>query len=117
MPQFVMLLHESTTGMAGLSPEEIQNIVERYQTWSAKVGKAGKLVGGQKLADEGGRHMSLTSGKVSVRDGPYAEAKEIIGGYVIIEAADYDEAVRISEDCPHLALGGRIELRRVDVMQ
>jgi hypothetical protein len=117
MPQFMMLLHESTTGMDGLSPEEIQKIVERYQDWSAKVACAGKLAGGQKLADDPGRHLQLASGRLVMRDGPYAESKEIIGGYFIIEAADYDEAVRISEDCPHLALGGRIELRRVDALQ
>jgi hypothetical protein len=117
MAQFMMLLHESTTGMDGLSPEEIQKIVERYQAWSAKVAAAGKLAGGQKLADEPGRHLELANGKVAVRDGPYAESKEIIGGYFLIDAVDYDEAVRVSEDCPHLALGGRIELRRVDVLQ
>jgi len=117
MPQFMMVLHDSTTGMDGLSPEEIQKIVERYREWSEKVAAAGKLVGGQKLADEPGRHLTMKSGKVAVRDGPFAESKEIIGGYFVIEAADYDEAVRTSGDCPHLALGGRIELRQVDVMQ
>lgn len=47
-------------------------------------------------------------------DGPYSEAKEVIGGYFAIEAADYDEALDLCRDCPHLKYGERIELRRVD---
>ena len=47
-------------------------------------------------------------------DGPYSEAKEVMGGFFVIEAADYDEAVKISSDCPHLRAGRRIELRQVD---
>jgi hypothetical protein len=109
MAQFMMLLHESTTGMDGLSPEEIQKIVERYQAWSAKIAEGGKLVGGQKLADEPGRHMQLANGKVAVRDGPYAESKEIIGGFFIIEAADYSRGPAsdcLSRSRASLALSG-----------
>jgi hypothetical protein len=116
MPKYMMILHDSTTALAAFSPEEIQRIVQRYQKWSGKVAAAGKLAGGEKLRDEGGRHLTAAGGKLVVRDGPYAEVKEIIGGYFIIEAADYDEAVRLSSDCPHLALGGRIELREVEAL-
>ena len=51
-----------------------------------------------------------------VKDGPYAEAKEVVGGYFIIEAKDYAEAAKLCEDCPQLELNGRIELREVDKM-
>jgi hypothetical protein len=56
----------------------------------------------------------MANGKVSVRDGSFAETKEIVGGYFTINAMDYDAAVRICEDCPHLSLGGRIELREIE---
>ena len=56
----------------------------------------------------------MRNGQVRVVDGPYAEAKEVVGGYFLIEAADYDEAVEISKGCPHLKYGGRIELRQID---
>ena len=49
-------------------------------------------------------------------DGPYTEAKEIVGGYFLIEAVDYDEAVQICRSCPHLKYGGRIELREIDAI-
>lgn len=116
MPKYLMILHDAMPVVAGLSPAQMQDVIAKYRRWSATVGEAGKMVGGQKLKDEGGRHISRTGEKVVVRDGPFAEAKEVIGGYFIIEAADYDEAVQISRDCPHLELGGRIELREVDVL-
>ena len=47
-------------------------------------------------------------------DGPYSETKEVIGGYFAVRAADYDEAVKICEDCPHLEYAGTIEIREID---
>lgn len=115
MPKrFMMILHDSTTAIAGLSPKEIGEIIARYNAWRDRIAQAGQLVSGEKLADEGGKHLTQVNGKVSVRDGSYAETKEIVGGFFLIAAADYDEAVMISRDCPHLALGGRIELREVE---
>ncbi len=117
MPKFMMILHDHMPTLAKMSPDEMQKIIARYQAWSAKMGQAGKLAGGEKLKDEGGKHLTTPNGKFVVRDGPYAEAKELVGGYFLIEAKDYAEATKLSEDCPHLALGGRIELREIEVMQ
>jgi hypothetical protein len=52
--------------------------------------------------------------QAGVIDGPYPETKEIIGGYFLIEAASYDEAVEIALSCPHVDLG-RIEVREVEL--
>lgn len=114
MPQYMMILHETTTGFAGLSPAEMQAVIARYQAWSAKVAQAGQLAGGHKLRDGGGKHLRKPKGKLEVSDGPYAEAKEVVGGLFQIIAADYKEAVRIAQDCPHLDLGGWIELREIE---
>lgn len=114
MSQYLMILHDSTTAMAAISPAEMQAIVERYMRWSAKLGEAGHLRGGNKLRDGSGRHLSGFGGKMVIRDGPFTEAKEIIGGYFLIEAESYEQAVALSADCPHLELGGRIELREVE---
>jgi hypothetical protein len=56
----------------------------------------------------------MADGRMRVVDGPYSEAKEVLGGYFLVEAADYDAAVELSRDCPHLRYGRRIELRQVD---
>lgn len=116
MPNYMLILHDDMQALAKFSPAELQQIVARYAAWSDRMGKAGHLRGGEKLTDEGGKHLTAPGGKLVVRDGPYAEAKEVVGGYFTIAASDYAAAVKLCEDCPHLALGGRIELREIDPM-
>ena len=101
---------------SSLSPEEIKQAIAKYSAWREGLEAEGRLAGANKLKDEGGKSLSRTNGSVRVVDGPFAEAKEVIGGYFVIEAADYEEAVEISRGCPHLAFGGRIELREVDAI-
>ncbi|HEX9648855.1 MAG TPA: YciI family protein [Alphaproteobacteria bacterium] len=116
MPQFMLLLHNAPRDTSKASPADMQAVVNEYSAWSQKLAAAGKLKGGQKLADEGGRMITAKGGKISVTDGPYTETKEVVGGFFMIEAKSYDDAVKLSSDCPHLKFGGRIELRQIDVM-
>ncbi|MEM7051440.1 MAG: YciI family protein [Acidobacteriota bacterium] len=114
MAQFMLILHDRPADFSDVSAEEIQSIVGEYVAWRQRLEGQGRLIGGEKLADEGGRQLSLVDGGVRVTDGPYSEAKEIVGGYFTIAAEDYDEAVELCRDCPHLKYGERIELRRID---
>ena len=116
MAQFILLLHEGPNDNDGMSPDEIQRMIQDYRSWMESLGTTGHAVGGQKLTDEGGRHLRGWGSEFSVTDGPWAEAKEVIGGFFHIKAADYDEAVKLSKSCPHLRYRGRIELRRVDLV-
>ncbi len=116
MAEFILLLHEDPNGFSEASPEEMQSVVGEYFAWRDKLMQSGQLVGGNKLKDEGGRDLSLHSGQLRVVDGPFAEAKEVMGGYFIIAAPDYDEAIEVASSCPHLKYGGRIELREIDPM-
>lgn len=117
MPKYMLLLHESATLAATmgatLSPDEIQAMIARYKKWAGGLAAAGKLAGGHKLQDLTGRVLKNNGGTINVTDGPYAETKEIIGGFFVIEASGYDEAVELSKSCPHLDYG-RIELREVE---
>ena len=114
MPNYLLLLHEQPSDFSSFSPDQIQAVIEEYTAWSQKLAGDGKLMGGQKLKDEGGRHLSGYNGDFRVTDGPFAEAKAVIGGFFSISAADYNDAVEISKDCPHLKYGGRIELREIE---
>ena len=76
---------------------------------------AGTLVDGRKLTEEGGKRLSNMAGKISVVDGPYAEAKEVVGGVFMIRAKDYNEATEIAKTCPHIQFG-RIDVRQIDFM-
>ena len=116
MSQYLLLLHEGPNDNDGMSPEEIQRMIEEYRAWSQTMGQAGHMVGGQKLTDEGGRKLTGWDRAFSVTDGPWAEAKEVIGGFFHITAKDYDEAVKLSRTCPHLKYGTSIELRRIDLV-
>lgn len=115
MAKFVLLLYETPNEFRKLSPEEIQRVIEKYSAWSGKLAQAGQLVGGEKLKEEGGKHVTGKGGRVAVVDGPYSETKEVVGGYFTLEVRDYAEAVELVRDCPHLAYG-RIEIREVDPM-
>jgi hypothetical protein len=117
MPQFMLLLHEDPATSRTMSPDEMQRVIERYVQWSDGLAARGSLVRGEKLADDGGRHVRRRTGggAPAVTDGPYTEGKEVVAGYFVVEAADYDGAVALAAGCPHLA-GGWIEVRRVDVV-
>ena len=67
---------------------------------------------GHKLRDGEGRVMRKDGGSLKVSDGPFAEAREVMGGLFVIEAANYAAAVEIARDCPHLDYG-TIELREI----
>jgi hypothetical protein len=116
MPKYMLILHDDMTALSKISPDEMQRVVAKYMAWSDQMARAGHLRGGEKLCEEGGKHLTAKGGTLVVKDGPFAEAKEIVGGYFMIEAKDYAEATSLSADCPHLALGGRIELREIDPM-
>jgi len=113
MAQFILLLHENPASFADVSAEEVRRVIAEYSAWRESLEKQGRSLGANKLKDEGGKHLSADGGEVRVVDGPFAEAKEVVGGYFVIQAADYPEAVEISTGCPHLRYGGRIELREI----
>jgi hypothetical protein len=116
MPKYVLLLHDAPGALAELSPEQMQKMIEKYVAWGEGLRTAGVLEGGQKLADEPGRIMRARNGEVRVTDGPYSETKEVLGGYYIVAAGNYDNAVELARDCPHFQYGGTIEVREIDPM-
>ena len=109
MAQFVLLLYDNTASMAKLSPEEMQQALEKFMAWRNKPFTRD----GHRLTDDPGRVMRAKGGQTRTSDGPYSETKEILGGYYTIEAADYDDAVRPAQDHPTLEYGGTIEVRQV----
>jgi hypothetical protein len=116
MDTYLLLLREDPRQYATLSPAEMGAIIEQYRAWSQKLAAQGRLVGGQKLADEGGKRLRAGSAGPIVTDGPFIESKDVIGGTFLIQAASYDEAVQLIADCPHLRGGNEIELRRIEIV-
>ncbi|MBL8063568.1 MAG: hypothetical protein JNK32_11140 [Anaerolineales bacterium] len=113
MSQFILFIRGGSEPSASLSPEEIQASIKRFSDWARKLREEGKLIGAEKLKDDTGLLLSTRDGQIVV-DGPFAETKETIGGYFIIEAANLAEAIEITKDCPALNGSGSVELREVE---
>lgn len=95
---------------AHLSSEQ-RTLAKQWNDWYDGLARAGKVEHGRPLA-LGGRVVSGANGD-RVIDGPYAEGKEIIGGYFFLKVADLDEATAIAKHCPGLPLGLTVEVRPV----
>jgi len=116
MQNYLLLLHEDEGQRSGIPHERMMAMLKEYGAWATKLRSEGRLVGGEKLADDNGKVLRDKQGKVTVTDGPYAESKEVVGGFFIIAAKDYDEACTIAQGCPHLKHYGRVEVRQIDKM-
>jgi hypothetical protein len=114
MAQYGLFLYREPSGWAKLSPEEMQKAIEKYMAWRQKLQQKGIFAGSSKLTARGGRVVRSREAKVRVTDGPFTEGKEVLGGFFMINAASYEQAVEECRDCPHLEYGGTIEIREVD---
>ena len=94
-----------------LSPAQRQQLVTRWNAWYDSLATQGKAVEGQPLELET-RLVSGTGG-ARIVDGPFAEAKEAIGGYVKLQVADFDEATAIAQQHPAFDYGLQIEIRQM----
>ncbi len=104
-PRFLLLLQETPQSEAS-SPERLRALVEEYKTWAADGARQGFLLEGEKLKNER-KLLPETAESEAPVQGP-------IGGYFVIRADDYEQALRLARTCPHLLHGGRIEVREID---
>jgi len=112
MSQFMLFIRNGEEPNE-LSPEQIQQAIQRFSAWARKLREQGKLVAAEKLKDDEGLLLRTRNGQIVV-DGPFAETKETIGGYFIVEAGNLDEAVALTKECPALSNGGIVELREIE---
>jgi hypothetical protein len=113
MAKYLVLVRRSGIPST-LSPQEMQKVVQKYMNWSEDLRKAGRVVHAEKLRAGEGRVVRGNGGKMAVTDGPYAESKEIIGGFWLIEAGGYDEMLELLASHPHLDGPGTLEVREVE---
>lgn len=96
---------------AHLSPEQRTQMARQWNDWVESLLARGSLKHGRPLA-LGGRVVSGPGG-ARVNDGPFAEGKEVVGGYLFVAAAGIDEATAIARQCPGLSVGLTVEVRPV----
>jgi hypothetical protein len=111
MDEFLVLMRlDLITKEAQPSPEQLQVYMKQYHDWVGGIAAQNKFIGGTGLSVEG---KVIKSNNV-ITDGPFAEIKESIAGFITIKAKDFDEAVSLAKDCPILrGEGNSVEVRKV----
>ncbi len=93
-----------------LSPEAQQAHMQKWFEWVEKLTNDKHYVSGEALLPGG---KIISGAKKTITDGPFAESKELVGGFFVVHAKSVDEAVTLAKDCPDYELGGIVEVREV----
>ncbi len=113
MKQFLFVYRADYKAMPKTSPEEAQALTQTWINWIAGIAAQNKLADkGNRLTSSG----SVLKGNNVISDGPYAEIKESILGYSVVNASTFEEARQLAAGCPILAAGGNVEIREIDPM-
>lgn len=111
--QYLLLIHSDEAAMAAARQSDAQAVTAAYGAYTKAMREADVWRGGERLHPAtNGAIVRIKNGKTSVVNGPYAEAKEQLGGYYLIEAADLDAAIAWGARCPGAAHGA-IEVRPI----
>ena len=102
----------------GMASEQAANVpqehMQKWMKWMETLSQKGIMISGEPLVPTG---KQVTGSKKVVTDGPFVEAKEIVGGYLIVNAKDINDAVEISKGCPIYDLDGKVEVRPIQKME
>lgn len=110
---YLLLLYADENGWDSMPPEAQEEGVAAYMAYSEALTKAGAMVGSNRLQPSGvATRVQVQDGKQQVLDGPYADSKEQLGGYYLIDAPDLDAAIAWAARCPG-AHHGIVEVRPV----
>lgn len=102
----------SETTYQEMSPEAMQADLDKWNKWIGGIAAQGKFVGAEALQQEG---KVVSGSKNVVTDGPFAESKELVSGYLVLQAASIEEAIELSKGCPIYDMEGRVEVRPIQV--
>jgi hypothetical protein len=111
--KYLCLIYENQKSFETISPAEGQAIMSEYFTFTADIQKNGKYLAGEALQPtDTATTVRVRNGKVSTTDGPFAETKEQLGGFYMIEAKDLNDAIQVAARIPG-ARYGSVEVRPV----
>ena len=112
MTSYLYLFRGGETGNQ-LSPDQMQAHMQKWGAWIGSLSQSGKYKGGDPL-EAGGKTLSGQSRTLT--DGPFAEAKDVIGGYLLVTAENEGEAIELASGCPIFETGGAVEVRTIRPM-
>ena len=111
MPKFMFIYRDPVESMnQKLSPDQMQANLQKWWDWLGQGQEAGWVTSlGDPLTPDG----RVVQADKSITDGPYAESKELVGGYSMIQADDFDQACEYAMGCPIYESGGVVEVREI----
>src|SRR2546430_1024251 len=110
----LLLICDDEKKLARMSESDGKMMMEGWTKYSTDLSGAGKILRGQALRPSSdATTVRSRNGQAVLSDGPFAETKEQLGGYFVIEAGDLDEATKWAGKMPHLAYGGSVEVRPI----
>jgi len=115
MDKYMMIFRNTPTSeetYQNMSPEEMQASLDQWNAWIGGIAAQGKLVGSDALENTG---KIVTGSRRVVSDGPYVESKELVSGYLLMQAESEEEAVEHSKGCPIFDIEGSVEVRKLMV--
>lgn len=107
-----MFLFRNPADMPDPAPEQMQAHFQKWMTWIGVMRAKGQYLSGEPLEDAPGRVLRGPRG-AKASDGPFAEAKEVVGGFMLIKAKTLAEAAKIATGCPGYEVGGNVEIRQI----
>ncbi len=111
--KYLLLIYENEAAFAGLPEAEQGRIFEEYMTYTRNIKKSGNYIGGEALQPiSDATTVRVKNGKTVTTDGPFAETREQLGGYYLVEAKDLDEAIKLAAGIP-ASRTGSIEVRPI----
>ena len=112
--QYALLIYGDETAVNAASPEEQKQVMDAYWAYEAWLAEKGIKRGGEALQDTvQATTVTVQEGKTLTTDGPFAETKEQLGGFYLVECDNLDEAIEAAAQCPGSRFGGKIEVRPV----
>jgi hypothetical protein len=111
--KYLLTIYEDESGYANATPQDLQDMMAAYEAFGREVTAAGAMLGGEGLSPSStATTVRVRDGEAVTSDGPFAESREQLGGYYLLECRDLDEAIAWAAKIPG-ALTGAIEVRPV----
>lgn len=109
--KYMLLIHDSEKQLSALSDDELKRVMAEYRRFTEEIRTSGHYRAGSQLQPTSmATSVRVRNGKRLVTDGPFAETREQLGGYYLVEAKDLDEAIGLAERLPSARIG-TIEIR------
>ncbi len=114
--QYMLLIYSEEAGLSAMTPEQTTTVMGAFRAFTDALVSADAMVAGDRLQPAANATtLRAPAGEVQIHDGPFAETKEQLGGYYVIEAPDLDAALAWAKKCPAVQYGS-VEVRPVFAM-